>query len=246
MVIDVITIFPEMFSPVIGESIIKRGQEKGLVKINLHDLRDYSADLHRKVDDASYGSGGMVFTTQPIFNAVETLLGYKVYPKEKEDSAKRVILFSPQGKQLTQKNVRRFLSYEQLILISPRYEGVDQRVVNYLVDEEVSLGDYVLSGGELAAMVFIDCLVRLIPGVVSDQESVNNESFEKGMLDYPHYTRPKDFRGLKVPSVLLSGNHKEIESWRKQRAIEETQKKRPDLLKREEGKHYLKRKCTKT
>jgi len=231
MLIDIITIFPEMFLPVTGESIIKRAQAKGLVKIKAHDLRDYTDDPHKKVDAPSYGSGGMVFTAPPLFNAVEKILGSKRYPKGKKDSAKRVVFFSPKGKTLNQKLVKKFLKYEQLVLIAPRYEGIDERARKYLADEEISIGDYVLSGAELAAMVFIDCLVRLIPGVVSDKDSVKRESFEKNLLDFPHYTRPADFRGLKVPQVLLSGNHAQIEEWRKQKALEITEKRRPDLLK---------------
>lgn len=231
MVIDVITIFPNMFSSVISESILKRGQEKGLVKINLHDLRDYSNDLHRKIDDASYGAGGMVFKPEPIFKAVEKILGYSLYPKEKEDPLKRIILLTPQGKTLNQKITNNLLKYERLILIAPRYEGVDERVVAHLVEEEISIGDYVLSGGELPAMVLIDSLVRLIPGVVSDAQSVEKESFQEDCLDYPHYTRPEDFRGLKVPKILLSGNQAKIDQWRKDQAQEMTKKKRPDLLK---------------
>jgi tRNA (guanine37-N1)-methyltransferase len=227
MIIDVVTIFPKMFSPVIGESITKRAQAKGLVKINLHDLRSFSNDPHSKVDAPSYGGGGMVFTPQPLFSAVEKLTG----SREKKNPDTRVILFSPQGKPLTQKRVRKFLKYEHLVLIAPRYEGVDERVRKHLVDEEVSIGDYVLSGGELPAMVLIDSIVRLIPGVVSDQQSVQNESFEKGLLDYPHYTRPQEFKGMKVPNVLCSGDHKKINEWRKKKALENTKKKRPDLMK---------------
>ena len=228
MIIDIITIFPKMFSPVINESIIKRAQNKGLVKINIHDLRDYTEDVHKKVDAPSYGGGGMVFMAQPVFSCVESVLG----GKKKKDSKKRVVLFSPKGKKLNQRMVRKFLKYQRLVLIAPRYEGVDERVRKHLADEEISIGDYVLSGGELASMVFIDSIVRLIPGVVSDRESVKKESFEDDLLDYPHYTRPEDFRGLKVPGVLLSGNHKEIQNWRKKKAEEETRKLRPDLSKK--------------
>lgn len=230
MIIDVVTIFPKMFSPVIGESIIKRAQNKGLLKINIHNLRDYSSNSHKKVDDTSYGGGGMVFAPQPLFSAVEGLLGYKVYPGAKKDIQTKVILFSPKGKTLNQKLARKFLSYERLLLLAPRYEGVDERVRKYLVDEEISIGDYILSGAELAAMVFIDCLARLIPGVVSDKESIKNESFEKPCLDFPHYTKPADFRGLKIPQVLLSGNHKKIMLWRREEALKITKKRRPDLL----------------
>jgi tRNA (guanine37-N1)-methyltransferase len=172
----------------------------------------------------------MVFKPEPLFSAVEHILKFRAYPKEKSDKNKRIVLFSPQGKKLNQQLLKKFLAYERLILIAPRYEGVDERVVKYLADEEVSVGDYVLSGAELAAMVFIDSIARLIPGVVSDRSSIENESFENGLLDYPAYTRPEDFRGLKVPEVLLSGNHDKIKKWRKDKAYESTKKKRPDLL----------------
>jgi tRNA (guanine37-N1)-methyltransferase len=237
MIIDIITIFPKMFSPVLGESIIKRAQTKGLVKINIHNLRDYAGNPHKKVDAPAYGSGGMVFRPEPIFDSAESVLGRKVYDieggkikKRVKDKSERIILFSPRGKTLNQKTIKRFLNYERLLLIAPRYEGVDERVSKYLADEEISIGDYVLSGGELPAMVFIDCLVRIIPGVVSDKESIKNESFENSCLDFSHYTRPAEFRGLKVPKVLLSGNHEEIAQWRRLKALEITKKRRPDLL----------------
>ena len=236
MIFDVVTIFPNMFAPVICESIIKRAVNKGLVKINIHDLRQWAYDKHKSVDDTSYGSGcGMVFKPEPLFAAVEGLLGYKKYPVEKKDKNIRVVLMGPQGKTLTQASVKRFLKYERLIILAPRYEGVDERVREHLVDEEVSIGDYVLSGGELPAMVFIDTLVRLIPGVVSDQDSVKNESFENGLLDFPHYTKPAEFRGLQVPAILMSGHHAKVEEWRKKKALELTKKLRPDILKKSGG-----------
>ncbi|MCK4912333.1 MAG: tRNA (guanosine(37)-N1)-methyltransferase TrmD [Candidatus Omnitrophica bacterium] len=231
MIIDVVTIFPKMFSPVLDESIINRAQDKGLVKINIHNLRDFASEPHKKVDAPSCGGGGMVFKPDPLFGAVESILGYEVYPEKKKDENKRIILLSPQGKTLSQKRVKKFLNLERLILLAPRYEGVDERVRCDLAEEEISLGDYILSGGELASMVFIDCLCRLIPGVVSDKESIKRESFEGQGLDFPHYTKPVDFRGLKVPEVLLSGNHGKIETWRKRQALETTKKRRPDLLK---------------
>jgi tRNA (guanine37-N1)-methyltransferase len=228
MIIDVITIFPQMFTPILAESIIKRAQAKGLLKIKTHDLRDYTSDDHKRVDAPGYGGGGMVFAVAPIVEAVESLLTADQLVKK--DKTKRVILFNPRGRTLNQKMIRNFLQYERLILLAPRYEGVDERVMETVVDEEISLGDYVLSGGELAAMVFIDCLARLIPGVVSDQKSINQESFENNLLDYPSYTRPENFRGIKVPEILLSGNHKKIEEWRKNKAREITKKNRPDIL----------------
>jgi len=235
MIIDIVTIFPKMFFPVFSESIPKIAQEKGLVKINIHDLRNQAIGPHKKVDDLSYGGGGMVFKPEPLFKSVENILNKEVYPNKQADKGQRVVLFSPKGKTLKQKRIREFLNYERLVLLAPRYEGVDERVRKYLVDEEISLGDYVLSGGELAAMVFVDALVRLIPGVVSDKQSIENESFEKIILDFPHYTRPSEFRGLKVPDVLLSGNHKQIENWRSKKALEITKKRRPDLLKEAEN-----------
>jgi tRNA (guanine37-N1)-methyltransferase len=220
-----------MFAPVIEESIIKRAQNKGLVKINIHDLRDHSLDKkHKKIDDVSYGGGGMLFKPEPLFAAVESILGYRAYPEKKVDKAKRIILLGPRGKTLDQKTIGRFLNYERLVLISARYEGADERVGKYLAEEEISIGDYILSGGELAAMVLIDSLARLIPGVVSDRESVKNESFENNLLDFPHWTRPENFRGLKVPRILLSGDHAKIKEWRKKKAWEATKKYRPDLL----------------
>ncbi|MFA7676636.1 MAG: tRNA (guanosine(37)-N1)-methyltransferase TrmD [Candidatus Omnitrophota bacterium] len=230
MIIDVITIFPEMFSPVLGESIIKRAQDKGLVKINLHDLRDYSDDAHRKVDAASYGGGGMVFKVEPFFKALKSVLGKQVSTQANLPKPAKVILFGPAGKKLTQPLVKRLLKQERLVLLAPRYEGVDERVREHLIDEEISIGDFVLSGAELAAMVLIDCLVRLVPGVVSNRRSVKEESFENSRLDFPHYTKPPEFNGWKVPEVLLSGDHAKIKQWRKKQALEMTKEKRPDLL----------------
>lgn len=230
MIIDIITIFPGMFKPILTESLIKRAQGKGLIKIALHDLRDYTDDPHKKVDAPPYGGGpGMVFKPEPLFGAVESLLGYSLYPREKKDSRKRIILFSPKGKILTQERVKKFLRYERLILIAPRYEGIDERVRKHLVEEEISLGDYILSGGELGCMVFLDCLVRIIPGVVSNPGSITAESFENNLLDYSVYTRPQDFRGIKVPKELTSGDHQKINLWRKKKAEELTKKLRPDL-----------------
>lgn len=227
MRIDIITIFPRMFEPVLNESIIKRAQNKGKVKFYIHNLRDYSADKHKKVDDRPFGGGsGMVMRPEPIFRAVGALRA-----KSKEQRAKtRVILLSPQGERLSQKALARLAKYKDLILICGHYEGIDERVRQYLVDEEVSIGDYVLTGGELPAMVLVDCLVRLIPGVLGDKNSLNFESFAGNLLEYPHYTRPADYRRMKVPAILLSGNHKKIAQWRQNQAIKRTKKIRPDLL----------------
>lgn len=224
MRIDIITIFPKMFDSALNESIIKRAKIKCKVKIAVHNLRDYTLDKHRKVDDRPFGGGsGMVMCPEPIFRAVEAL-----------GKDAKVILLSPKGEKLTQKTAKKLVKYKHLILICGHYEGIDERVRERLVDQEISIGDYVLTGGELPAMVLIDCLVRLIPGVLGDKASLAFESFEDNLLEYPHYTRPADFRGRKVPEILLSGNHKKIEAWRRQQALKITRKKRPDLLSREE------------
>ncbi|MFH0762661.1 MAG: tRNA (guanosine(37)-N1)-methyltransferase TrmD [Candidatus Omnitrophota bacterium] len=228
MLIDIITIFPKMFSPVLNESIIKRAQAKGKAKIRLHDLRDYTSDKHRKVDDRPFGGGaGMLMRPEPIFNAVESLAKKGGLSQKK----RRVILLSPQGKRLEQKSARRLSKYSHLILVCGHYQGVDERVAGHLADEEVSIGDYILTGGELPAMVLVDALVRLLPGVLGDKNSLNFESFEDNLLESPHYTRPAFFKGMKVPEVLLSGDHKRIEAWRRKEALKKTRRKRPGLLK---------------
>jgi tRNA (guanine37-N1)-methyltransferase len=220
-----------MFAGILNESIIKRAQKKSKVKIIIHDLREYSQDKHRKVDDRPFGGGsGMVMKPEPIFRAIEALT------KNAKSKIKnpKVILLSPRGKTLNQKLAKKLAKCNHLVLICGHYEGIDERVRQYLVDEEISIGDYVLTGGELPSMVLIDCIVRLIPGVLGDRDSLSFESFENSLLEYPHYTRPADFRGYKVPKVLLSGNHKIIESWRKNQALKITKNRRPDLLFRKE------------
>jgi tRNA (guanine37-N1)-methyltransferase len=200
MKIDILTIFPKVFEPILNESIIKRARDKGLVNIAVHNLRDFSDDKHRKVDDRPFGGGpGMVFTPQPIFEAVESV-------KAKGKSKKvKVILLSPQGKVLNQKLAQKLSKDKHLILICGHYEGIDERVRLKLVDEEISIGDYVLTGGELPAMVLVDAVVRLVPGVLGDRDSSKSDSFCDGLLEYPHYTRPANYKGMKVPKVLLSG-----------------------------------------
>lgn len=212
-----------MFAPVLNESIIKRAQEKRKVTIRVHDLRMYTTDKHKKVDDRPFGGGpGMVMTPQPFFDAVKKIKG-----KRKA----KVILMSPAGKPLTQKLARSLVKQKNLILLCGHYEGIDERVREKLVDESISLGDYVLTGGEIPAMVMIDCLTRLVPGVLGKEASLEDESFEDGLLEYPHYTRPANFRGIKVPDVLLSGNHLAINKWRKEQARRVTRRNRPDLIK---------------
>ena len=221
---DVITIFPDMFSPVVHHSIIKRAQEKKKVVIHVHDLRDFAADKKRRsVDDRPFGGGpGMVLTCHPLFEAVKKVKGRR---------KARVIYTSPAGKPFNQPAAKRLTKHKNLIIICGHYEGIDERVRAHLVDEEISIGDYVLTGGEIPAMVIIDAVTRLIPGVLGKAESLEQESFESNMLEGPQYTRPADFRGLKVPAVLLSGNHKAIEQWRKEQAIQKTRKVRPELIK---------------
>ncbi|MBI4981794.1 MAG: tRNA (guanosine(37)-N1)-methyltransferase TrmD [Candidatus Omnitrophica bacterium] len=225
MRIDIITIFPKMFSAVLDESIVKRAQAKGKVKINVYDLRDYTADKHRKVDDRPFGGGsGMVICAEPVFRAVKSIMR-TVRRKP------HVILLCPQGKKLNQAIAKKLAKNNHLVLICGHYEGIDERVRQKLVDEEISIGDYVLTGGELPAMVLVDALTRLVPGVLGDKNSLNFESFEGNLLEYPQYTRPANFRNFLVPQVLLSGDHKKIEAWRKQQALKRTKQKRPDLLK---------------
>lgn len=212
MEFHILTIFPEMFKGFLNESILKKAQGKGVIKIQLHDIRDYSTDKHKKVDDTPYGGGaGMLFTPQPLFDCIEAV-------KKKVPKAP-VIYLTPKGQRLTQMRVERLSKkFTQLILICGHYEGIDQRVIDKLVDMELSIGDYVLSGGELAAMVVIDAISRLVPGAIGKEASHEEESFSKKLgrkKEYPHYTKPSEFRGLKVPDVLLSGNHAEIEKWRR-------------------------------
>lgn len=226
MRIDVITIFPKMFAPILNESIIKRAQARRLVKIKVHDLRNYTQDKHRKIDDRPFGAGpGMVFRPEPIFQAVESIKGPKL-----NSCALRTILLTPQGRRLDQATAQRLSKYKHLVLICGHYEGVDERVRRRLVTDEVSIGDYVLTGGELPAMVLIDAVVRLIPHVLGKEESKHFESFNQGMLEYPQYTRPAVYRGMRVPKILLSGKHNLIADWRRRMAIKNTKKKRPDLL----------------
>ena len=204
------------------ESLLGKAIEAGIVDVKIHDLRAFATDKHRQVDDEPYGGGpGMVLKPEPVFAAVESL----------EKGTKRVIVLSPAGRRLDQALVRELAKEPWLLLISGRYEGVDERVVEGLPAEEVSIGDYVLSGGEIPALVVLEAVTRLVPGVVGKEESLKRESFEDGALDHPHYTRPSEFRGMAVPDVLLSGNHAEVERWRREAAREKTRRNRPDLLK---------------
>jgi tRNA (guanine37-N1)-methyltransferase len=219
---DIITIFPEMFAGIFSGGVVKKALDREVLRIEVHDLRDFTTDKHRQVDDRPFGGlEGMVLKPEPIFGAVEAV---------REDGGSKVYLLSPQGRTLDAGLARELASERQVILICGRYEGVDERVAGHLVDGEISIGDYVLSGGELAAAVVVDAVARFVPGVVGKEGSVRNDSFSGGVLDYPQYTRPREFRGLKVPSVLFSGDHKKIERWRRKRALEKTVRQRPDLV----------------
>jgi len=226
---DVITIFPEFFSQSIDCGIVRRARNAGLVDIKAHDLRQWTTDKHHVVDDRPFGGGdGMVLKPEPIFAAVEALTG--VARKEDFTSETRVVLLSAQGRVFSQSLAHDLSNASRIVLICGRYEGVDERVADALATDEISIGDYVLSGGEPAAMVVIDAVVRLLPGALGSDTSAVFESFSEGLLDYPHYTRPPEFRGMKVPEVLLSGNHAEIERWRREAAAAKTRRNRPDLL----------------
>jgi len=222
--IDVVTIFPGIFESPLRESLLGRAIEAGLVDVRVRDLRDATTDKHRQVDDESYGGGpGMVMKPEPVFAAVEALGA----------GERRTLLLSPAGRRLDQALVRELAAEPWLVLICGRYEGVDERVVEGLPAEEVSIGDYVVAGGEVPALVVLEAVTRLIPGVIGREESHEQDSFgQDGLLDHPHYTRPAEFRGMRVPQTLLSGNHAEIERWRREAALEKTRRNRPDLLER--------------
>jgi tRNA (guanine37-N1)-methyltransferase len=226
---DVITLFPEMVAPVLGSSILKRAQEKGLLDVQLHNLRDYTLDKHKVADDVPYGGGaGMVMKAEPILRAVEQIkAGY-----EQAGEQIRLLLPSPHGRPFTQAYAQHLVTESRrLVILCGHYEGIDERVRVALQPEEVSVGDYVLTGGELPALILIDAAARLIPGVLGDPESIVEESFTDSLLEYPHYTRPADVRGMTVPEVLLSGHHEAIRLWRRKEALRATYEKRPDLLK---------------
>ena len=222
---DIVTIFPEIFRGVFEFGIIRRAVEAGLIEIAIHDLRDYTHDRHRQVDDRPFGGGaGMVMKPEPLFRAVDAITHGAT------DAS--VALLSPQGRLFEQRVAEEFAAKARVVLVCGRYEGVDQRVVEHLVTDEISVGDYVLSGGEIPAMVVVDAVTRLIPGALGCGDSAVRESFADGLLDYPHYTRPAEYRGLQVPDVLASGHHAEIEAWRRRKAMEKTFRRRPDLIER--------------
>jgi len=222
---DIITIFPELFTGVLECGILRRAIQAGNVSVRIVNLRDFTSDKHRSVDDRPYGGGeGMVFMPGPLFDAVESCRGTE------DDSSTSVVLLTPQGKTWSQQMAADFSRRPHIVLICGRYEGIDQRVIDSLVDWEVSIGDFVLSGGEIPAMVVLDTVARLLPGVLGNSNSALNESFSSGLLDYPQYTRPAMFRGLAVPEVLLSGNHALIEKWRREQALARTRHNRPEMI----------------
>jgi len=217
---DIITTFPAMFESPLNESILKRAREKGLLHISIHNLRSYTADKHQVTDDYPYGGGaGMVMKIEPLVAAIESV----------KTPASKVLLLSPQGKRFDQEEAKRFSREGHILLVCGHYEGVDERIKHF-IDEEISIGDYILTGGEMAALIIIDAVARLIPGVLGEPSSAYEETFTNFLLEYPQYTRPKNFRGLEVPEVLLSGNHQEISTWRRQESLRRTLTKRPDLL----------------
>jgi tRNA (guanine37-N1)-methyltransferase len=231
MKFDIVTIFPRMFDAPLAEGVVARGVQAGLVDVAVHDLRDFTTDRHRVVDDVPYGGGpGMVLKPEPLFKAVDHIRATRGNPGA-------VILTSPQGRTLTQDDASRLAALGHLVVLCGRYEGVDERVRERVATEEISIGDYVLSGGELAALVIIDVVSRLVPGVVGDERSVDEDSFTRGLLDHPHYTRPAEYRGWAVPEVLLSGHHREIERWRRNEALRRTLERRPELLSGEGADH---------
>lgn len=226
MVVDILTLFPEMFTGPFDASIIKRAREKGLVEINLINIRDFSRNKHRTVDDTPYGGGaGMVMAAEPLFEAMDWIRARRGEPG-------RVILLCPAGRPFNQEVAAELAREEHLVLICGHYEGIDERVAEHLVTDEISIGDYVLTGGELPAMVVVDAVCRLIPGVLGERASAQEESFADGLLEYPHYTRPREYRGYRVPEVLLSGHHEKIRLWRRRQSLLRTLASRPDLLAR--------------
>jgi tRNA (guanine37-N1)-methyltransferase len=224
MKFDIVTIFPQMVAAGLAEGVVSRGIDRGLVDVTIHDLRDYTVDRHRSVDDVPYGGGpGMVMKPEPLARAVAEIRGRRGAPDA-------VILLSPQGRPFSQAEAARLSRLRLVVLLCGRYEGVDDRVRTAVATDELSIGDYVLSGGELAALVVVDAVSRLLPGVIGDAQSVEDDSFSRGLLDYPHYTRPPEFAGQQVPRVLLSGHHEEVRRWRKKAALRRTLERRPELL----------------
>jgi|SRR5258706_664998 len=236
MQFEVFTLLPEVFPPYLDTSIINRARQKGLINVRVHNIRDYTHDKHHMTDDTPYGGGGgMVMKPEPVFEAVESVLGLDTHPSDPKPASNiPIILLTPQGRVFTQRVAEELSRYEHIALICGRYEGVDERIREHLVTDEISIGDYVLTGGELPALMIIDAVSRLLPGVLGDPTGAEDDSHSMGLLEYPHYTKPPEFRGVKVPDVLLSGNHAKIDKWRREQALTRTFNKRPDMLERSE------------
>ena len=228
MVFDIMTLFPELVSNVLGESVIGRAQKSGALEINCYNIRDFSKDKHRRVDDTPYGGGkGMLMMAPPIYDCYEHITSM-----HSDDIKRKVIYMSPRGAVFNQKKAEELSKYDNLVIICGHYEGIDQRIIDEIVDEEISIGDFVLTGGEIPACILVDAVARLVDGVLSDPECYEKESISSGMLEYPQYTRPYEFHGVCVPDVLISGNHGKIDAWRNEMALKATKEKRPDLLKK--------------
>jgi tRNA (guanine37-N1)-methyltransferase len=239
MQFEVFTLLPEVFAPYLESSILQRARQRGLIDVRLHNIRDYTHDKHHTTDDTPYGGGGgMVMKPEPVFEAVESVLGIAGHAQpplvSAQDEPVPIILLTPQGRVFTQRVAEEISRHRRIALLCGRYEGVDERIREHLVTDEVSVGDYVLTGGELPALLIIDAVSRLIPGVLGDPTGAEDDSHSMGLLEYPHYTKPSEFRGWKVPEVLLSGDHGKIEKWRREQALERTLKKRPDMIEKAE------------
>jgi tRNA (guanine37-N1)-methyltransferase len=233
MQFEVFTLLPEVFPPYLESSILQRAQQRGLVDVRVHSIRDYTHDKHHTTDDTPYGGGGgMVMKAEPVFEAVEAVLGLD--PGRLQPPAIPVILLDPQGRVFSQRVAEELSRYERIALLCGRYEGVDERIRQHLVTDEISIGDYVLTGGELPALILIDAVSRLIPGVLGDPTGAEDDSHSMGLLEYPHYTKPSEYRGWKVPEILLSGDHAKIEKWRREQALTRTFHKRPDMIEKAE------------
>lgn len=226
MQFDIMTLFPELVKTVLGESIIGRAQKSGALEINCHNIRDFSEDKHRRVDDTPYGGGkGMLMMAPPIYRCYEHIMELK-----EDDARTRVVFMSPSGSLFNQKKAEELSKYDHIVVLCGHYEGVDRRIIDEIVDEEISIGDYVLTGGEIPACILVDCVSRLVDGVLSDPECHEEESISSGYLEYPQYTRPYEFHGVKVPDVLISGHHENISKWRREQSIRLTEQRRPDIL----------------
>ena len=233
MQFEVFTLLPEVFPPYLDTSILNRARQRGLIEVRVHNIRDYTHDKHHTTDDTPYGGGGgMVMKPEPVFEAVESVLGLESL--QTKPTVVPVILLTPQGRVFNQRVAEEYSHYERIALLCGRYEGVDERIREHLVTDEISIGDYVLTGGELPALMIIDAVSRLIPGVLGDPTGAEDDSHSMGLLEYPHYTKPPEFRGWKVPDVLASGNHAKIDEWRREQALTRTFKKRPDMLEKAE------------